>query len=126
MRSSRYRAVGTVRPFSSRPGSSGSGGYSGIFLAGKRTTSRMSQADSAREIPPQGRESCPLVLPRADTAPQVIAVEYDVVNGVPADISTSLVERSHLTMRQSCKRSRGLGWASGGLQEQIAAEAEKN
>lgn len=34
---------------------------------------------------------------------QVIAVEYDVANGVPADISTSLVERSHLTLRQSCK-----------------------
>src|SRR3954464_1204953 len=40
MRSSRMRvqkrAACTVRPFSSRPGSSGSGGYSGIFPAGKR------------------------------------------------------------------------------------------
>lgn len=40
---------------------------------------------------------------------QVIAVEYEAVNGVPADISTSLVERSHLTLRQSCKRFSRLG-----------------
>ena len=40
---------------------------------------------------------------------QVIAVEYDVASGVPADISRSLVERSHLTLRQSCKRFSRLG-----------------
>jgi IS1 family transposase len=40
---------------------------------------------------------------------QVIKVEYDVENGVPADISTSYVERSHLTLRQSCKRFSRLG-----------------
>ena len=40
---------------------------------------------------------------------QVIAVEYDVASGVPAGISTSLVERSHLTLRQSCKRFARLG-----------------
>lgn len=35
---------------------------------------------------------------------QVVAVEYDVVSGVPADISTSYVERSNLTLRMSSKR----------------------
>ena len=35
---------------------------------------------------------------------QVIAVDYDVVSGVPADISTSYVERSNLTLRMSSKR----------------------
>lgn len=40
---------------------------------------------------------------------QVIAVERDVVSGVPAQISTSYVERSHLTLRQSCKRFARLG-----------------
>jgi len=40
---------------------------------------------------------------------QVIAVDYDVVSGVPAEISTSYVERSHLTLRQSCKRFARLG-----------------
>ena len=40
---------------------------------------------------------------------QVIAVERDVVSGVPAEISTSYVERSHLTLRQSCKRFARLG-----------------
>jgi IS1 family transposase len=40
---------------------------------------------------------------------QVIAVERDVVSGIPADISTSYVERSHLTLRQSCKRFARLG-----------------
>ncbi len=40
---------------------------------------------------------------------QVVAVEYDVVSGVPAHISTSYVERSHLTLRQSCKRFARLG-----------------
>ena len=40
---------------------------------------------------------------------QVVAVERDVVSGVPAHISTSYVERSHLTLRQSCKRFARLG-----------------
>lgn len=40
---------------------------------------------------------------------QVVAVEYDVVSGVPSQISTSYVERSHLTLRQSCKRFARLG-----------------
>ena len=35
---------------------------------------------------------------------QVVAVEYDVVSGVPAEISTSYVERSNLTLRMSSKR----------------------
>jgi IS1 family transposase len=35
---------------------------------------------------------------------QVIAVERDVVSGVPAQISTSYVERSNLTLRMSSKR----------------------
>src|SRR6185312_7965264 len=35
---------------------------------------------------------------------QVVAVEYDVVSGIPADISTSYVERSNLTLRMSQKR----------------------
>lgn len=35
---------------------------------------------------------------------QVIAVSRDVVSGVPAEISTSYVERSHLTLRMSSKR----------------------
>ena len=34
----------------------------------------------------------------------VIAVERDVVSGVPSEISTSYVERSHLTLRMSSKR----------------------
>lgn len=34
----------------------------------------------------------------------VIAVDYDVVSGVPSHISTSYVERSHLTMRMQCRR----------------------
>jgi IS1 family transposase len=34
----------------------------------------------------------------------VIAVAHDVVSGVPAEISTSYVERSHLTLRMSCRR----------------------
>jgi IS1 family transposase len=34
----------------------------------------------------------------------VVKVERDVVSGVPAQISTSYVERSHLTMRMHCKR----------------------
>jgi transposase-like protein len=40
---------------------------------------------------------------------QVIAVARDVVSGVPAQISTSYVERSHLTLRQSSKRFARLG-----------------
>lgn len=40
---------------------------------------------------------------------EVVAVEYDVVSGVPANICTSYVERSHLTLRQSCKRFARLG-----------------
>jgi IS1 family transposase len=40
---------------------------------------------------------------------QVVAVARDVVSGVPAQISTSYVERSHLTLRQSCKRFARLG-----------------
>src|SRR5690606_38315584 len=40
---------------------------------------------------------------------QVIAVSRDVVSGVPAEISTSLVERSHLTLRMSSKRFARLG-----------------
>lgn len=35
---------------------------------------------------------------------QVIAVEYDVVSGVPAEISTSYVERQNLTLRMGSKR----------------------
>jgi IS1 family transposase len=35
---------------------------------------------------------------------QVVAVERDVVSGVPAQISTSYVERSNLTLRMSSKR----------------------
>jgi IS1 family transposase len=35
---------------------------------------------------------------------QVVAVEYDVVSGVPADISTSYVERSNLSIRMGCRR----------------------
>lgn len=34
----------------------------------------------------------------------VVAVSRDVESGVPAEISTSLVERSHLTLRMSCRR----------------------
>lgn len=40
---------------------------------------------------------------------QVIAVERDAVTGEPEHISTSYVERSHLTLRQSCKRFQRLG-----------------
>lgn len=35
---------------------------------------------------------------------QVIAVEYDAVSGVPAQISTSYVERQNLTLRMGSKR----------------------
>jgi IS1 family transposase len=35
---------------------------------------------------------------------QVIAVEYDAVSGVPAQISTSYVERNNLTIRMGSKR----------------------
>jgi hypothetical protein len=35
---------------------------------------------------------------------QVIAVSRDVVSGVPSEISTSYVKRSHLTLRMSSKR----------------------
>src|SRR3954451_3542966 len=35
---------------------------------------------------------------------EVVAVERQVVNGVPAQISTSYVERSNLTLRMSSKR----------------------
>jgi len=52
---------------------------------------------------------------------QVIAVEYETVNGVPANISTSLVERSHLTLRQSCKRFSRLGLGFSKRIEQHAA-----
>ncbi len=52
---------------------------------------------------------------------QVIAVEYDVASGVPSDISTSLVERSHLTLRQSCKRFARLGLGFSKRIEQHAA-----
>jgi IS1 family transposase len=41
----------------------------------------------------------------------VIAVEREAVYGVAAQISTSYVERSHLTLRQSCKRFVRLGTA---------------
>jgi hypothetical protein len=34
----------------------------------------------------------------------VVAVNYDVVSGVPAEISTSYVERSNLSLRMSCSR----------------------
>lgn len=40
---------------------------------------------------------------------QVVAVEYDVVSGTPSQISTSYVERSNLTLRQSSKRFARLG-----------------
>jgi IS1 family transposase len=40
---------------------------------------------------------------------EVINVERNVVSGVPSDISTSYVERSHLTLRMSCKRFARLG-----------------
>ena len=40
---------------------------------------------------------------------EVIAVTRDVVSGAPEHISTSYVERSHLTLRQSCKRFARLG-----------------
>lgn len=40
---------------------------------------------------------------------QVVAVEYDVVSGVPADISTSYVERSNLSIRMGIKRFARLG-----------------
>lgn len=40
---------------------------------------------------------------------QVVAVTREVESGVPAHISTSYVERSHLTLRQSCKRFARLG-----------------
>jgi len=40
---------------------------------------------------------------------QVVAVEREVVSGMPSQISTSYVERSHLTLRQSCKRFARLG-----------------
>jgi hypothetical protein len=40
---------------------------------------------------------------------QVIAVTRDTVTGEPEQISTSYVERSHLTLRQSCKRFQRLG-----------------
>jgi IS1 family transposase len=40
---------------------------------------------------------------------EVVAVARDVVSGVPAQISTSYVERSHLTLRQSSKRFARLG-----------------
>lgn len=40
---------------------------------------------------------------------QVIAVDRQVVNGLPAEISTSYVERSHLTLRMSSKRFSRLG-----------------
>jgi IS1 family transposase len=34
----------------------------------------------------------------------VVAVAYDVVSGIPADISTSYVERSNLSLRMACRR----------------------
>jgi IS1 family transposase len=40
---------------------------------------------------------------------EVVAVEREVVSGIPAQISTSYVERSHLTMRMACKRFARLG-----------------
>jgi IS1 family transposase len=40
---------------------------------------------------------------------EVVAVEREVVSGIPMQISTSYVERSHLTLRQSCKRFARLG-----------------
>lgn len=40
---------------------------------------------------------------------EVITVARDVISGVPAQISTPCVERSHLTLRQSCKRFARLG-----------------
>jgi IS1 family transposase len=39
----------------------------------------------------------------------VVAVEREAVYGLPEQISTSYVERSHLTLRQSCKRFVRLG-----------------
>jgi IS1 family transposase len=53
---------------------------------------------------------------------EVIAVTRDVVSGVPAQISTSYVERSHLTIRQTCKRFSRLGIGfSKGLPNHVAA-----
>lgn len=40
---------------------------------------------------------------------QVVAVAREAVHGLPAEISTSYVERSHLTLRMSCKRFARLG-----------------
>jgi IS1 family transposase len=52
---------------------------------------------------------------------QVVAVEYEAANGEPENISTSLVERSHLTLRQSCKRFARLGLGFSKRLEQHAA-----
>jgi IS1 family transposase len=52
---------------------------------------------------------------------EVIAVEREVVNGVPAQISTSYVERSHLTLRMANKRFARLGNGFSKKLEQHAA-----
>jgi hypothetical protein len=39
----------------------------------------------------------------------VVAVEREAMYGMPSQISTSYVERSHLTLRRSCKRFVRLG-----------------
>jgi len=41
---------------------------------------------------------------RRYSAAKVVAVEYDVVSGVPSQISTSYVERSNLSIRMGSKR----------------------
>jgi len=48
--------------------------------------------------------SCCKDAARRYSPAEVIAVVRSVVNGDPEYISTSYVERSHLTLRQSCKR----------------------
>jgi IS1 family transposase len=54
----------------------------------------------------------------------VVAVAREAQNGVPAEISTSLVERSHLTLRMSCRRfGRLTNGFSKRLQPHLAAVA---
>jgi hypothetical protein len=55
---------------------------------------------------------------------QVVAVQYDVVSGVPAEISTSYVERGNLSLRMGCRRfTRLTNGFSKKLENQCAAVA---